>query len=51
MAQARASDGGGLFGRALAYAAGVETQGAGTLHFHALIAPDEFPAAALEEEE
>ena len=46
----KAVDGGGLFGRALAYTAGVETQGGGTLHFHALITLDEFPATALEEE-
>ena len=40
----------GFFGRALAYTAGAKTQGVGTLHFHALINPDEFPAAAFEEE-
>jgi len=49
-ASGKAVDGGGLFGKALAYTAGVETQGGGTLHFHALITLDEFPATALEEE-
>jgi len=34
----------------LAYTAGVETQGGGTLHFHALITLDELPATAEEEE-
>ena len=47
-AQAKALDGGGLFGRALAYTAGVETQGVGTLHFHALVNPGVFPTAVLE---
>lgn len=43
-------DGGGLFGKAVAYTAGVETQGGGTLHFHALITLEDFPATAKEEE-
>jgi hypothetical protein len=49
-AAGKAVNGGGLFGKVLAYAAGVETQGGGTLHFHALIFLDEFPATGQEEE-
>ena len=49
-AAGEAVNGGGLFGKALAYTAGVETQGDGTLHFHALITLDEFPATSQEEE-
>ena len=32
----KATDGSGFFGKALAYTTGIETQGGGTLHFHAL---------------
>ena len=45
----KAHETGGLFGKAVAYTAGVETQGGGTLHFHALITLEDFPATQNEE--
>ena len=46
----QAAAGGGLFGKAVAYTAGVETQGGGTLHMHALIFLEDFPASTKEEQ-
>jgi len=45
----KAHESGGLFGKAVAYTAGVETQGGGALHFHALITLEDFRATHDEE--
>jgi hypothetical protein len=47
--EGKSIEGGGLFGEVVACAAGVDTQGGGTLHFHALLFLKDFPATFEEE--